>query len=141
MRGTWHARLAVKSMRFARYGTWKPGRDARVKRQQWDWWMPALLGLVTVGGFVVVGSLSLRRVRPFIADAPKVAPAVALAGGIVLYSGSLILLGLRRRRRDVIAARLRAGLCPRCGYDLRVNDGRCPECGAPVPARPGSKVP
>ena len=25
--------------------------------------------------------------------------------------------------------RLRAGLCPECGYDLRATPGRCPECG------------
>lgn len=40
-------------------------------------------------------------------------------------------------RRNIRRARLRAGLCTACGYDLRASPERCPECGrvsSPTPA-------
>ncbi len=45
-------------------------------------------------------------------------------------------VGARRR------ARLAAGLCGSCGYDLRHSHGRCPECGTAIGlARPSQMMP
>ena len=47
--------------------------------------------------------------------------------GLLLVPAILLWRSELRRRRA--AAMLRAGRCPRCGYDLRGSPGRCPECG------------
>ena|SRR5687768_11142253 len=57
---------------------------------------------------------------------------------LVLALPSLAWLGMRAVRAQIHHRRARAGLCPRCGYDLRATPGRCPECGEPAaPARVG----
>ena len=40
------------------------------------------------------------------------------------------LWSVRQWRRATVRRRSRAGLCTRCGYDLRASPGTCPECGA-----------
>ena len=54
---------------------------------------------------------------------PAVWPSLAISGFAALYEW-----------RVHMRARRRAGLCPRCGYDLRATPDQCPECGA-VPGR------
>jgi hypothetical protein len=48
-----------------------------------------------------------------------------------------ILPALRLRSILRTRRRIRLGLCPQCGYDLRASPDRCPECGhvliTPVP--------
>ncbi len=41
----------------------------------------------------------------------------------------------RFRARRRVKRRLRKGLCPWCGYDLRASQAQCPECGRPKPAK------
>ena len=62
-----------------------------------------------------------------------VAPLLLTVAPLCFLLGVLALARARRLR----AAARRAGLCERCGYDLRGNvSGRCPECGTPVAAGP-----
>lgn len=49
---------------------------------------------------------------------------------VTVVPALLVITRLVRR-----ATRLRKGLCPGCGYDLRMTADRCPECGEPVARR------
>ena len=55
---------------------------------------------------------------------------------VVLLGLPLIWIITARGRR--IRARVEAGLCRRCNYDLRATPDRCPECGTPVRPAPAA---
>jgi hypothetical protein len=78
---------------------------------------------VTFGGFAVL----------WVANPGTVARDVIVpAWFVVLLTAATPALWLWRT--TVRRAAARAGLCSRCGYDLRATPDRCPECGA-VPAK------
>lgn len=54
---------------------------------------------------------------------------------VLTLAGIAALLPLRRAL--IRFRRKRKGLCPQCGYDLRMTPGRCPECGAEASTRRG----
>jgi hypothetical protein len=63
-------------------------------------------------------------------------PRTSVGGRSVYLTAALLVpLALRVARRTARARRRRgrerAGLCDRCGYDLRESPAACPECGGP----------
>jgi hypothetical protein len=64
---------------------------------------------------------------------PHAFPAIVFAAVPTFW-----LRGVLRNR--VRKARLAAGRCAACGYDLRASAGNCPECGALTPPSPAASA-
>jgi hypothetical protein len=78
---------------------------------------------------VIFSSTNFPGARPMVGDTflrirfPQW--PLALMTGLLVWPRLLFILLRRIRARD----RLVAGLCPKCGYDMRANRRRCSECG------------
>jgi hypothetical protein len=74
--------------------------------------------------------LSHQNAPPKVVGVASINSQLAEAGGsIVLFTAMGIWMLRRGRRKWLSFARKKMGLCPKCGYDLRMSPGVCPECG------------
>jgi hypothetical protein len=57
---------------------------------------------------------------------------------LIAFTAVVLVIVVMVTRPDPREARVRAGRCRHCDYDLRGTRGRCPECGKLVP--PGTPI-
>ncbi|MGD2111002.1 MAG: hypothetical protein PVI86_16620 [Phycisphaerae bacterium] len=120
---------------YALFSSAKAARDAldQVRREHWPTY--ALLVVILVPGFVVLGSFVERSIPQFgVLLQTLFGPGGMWLVGLIASLAWFCLL--RRRFRRSLRRRLReqgVPICIPCGYDLTGNaSGMCPECGTRV---------
>jgi hypothetical protein len=63
---------------------------------------------------------------------PLALGAAPVVGALVVAFLALLVFVVGAWRQRRYHARLRSGLCVRCGYDIRANRDACPECNMPI---------
>ena len=111
--------------RLARaYRSWDDRTYQRVATSRWT----PIVGMAVLWGCVLLLPWLVWQVRAMTGRTSKELVVISLACS--LFGGVLGTIGLHRHsRRRLAEERRRAGLCDRCGYDLRDSYYYCPECG------------
>jgi hypothetical protein len=96
----------------------------------------ASVGSLVLCVFSAVAYLATMDVKIFMPYPGLVVSAKAWIGWLCISFAAATFLLLMKRGSEVRRAdeRIRSGLCPKCGYDLRASNGKCPECGTDVEA-------
>jgi hypothetical protein len=104
-------------------------------------YVAGVVGVVLGLGLMVAAVVRTRNQPALSPPSPWGSSFLIFAGQVVASAGGFVAVIPIMRRRER-AARLSAGLCPSCGYDLRATPGRCPECGTAAAAlTPASRLP
>jgi predicted RNA-binding Zn-ribbon protein involved in translation (DUF1610 family) len=95
-------------------------------RRLFRWPAVVSLGLCLVAGFLYLVTIRLSMDRKFTFE------TIAWLGWTFVSCGAITVVLLLMRAAEIRVAdeRVRRGVCPVCGYDLRATTGKCPECGA-----------
>ena len=94
---------------------------------------PSKSRVIIIGWFSIaaVGAVVSIVARTFEADGSIVSTTIWLIYEVCALAAAMVLATLEFRRW-VWLKRIKAGLCPKCGYDLRASSNRCPECGQTI---------
>lgn len=129
----WHSHWPVRGGIFSLiHLLFVAGLMSYLRYGNYPFWAKLWLNVV-----LVVLEIPLMSVFAFFSSHPRyyfVMLLLVVVNSLIYGYGFSWLAGPTKRPLSVADKRARAGLCVRCGYDLRGSweSGRCPECGEDI---------